>query len=97
MRTTAKNLYSSNGNKVPNQIEITQTKKNYCLHTFQSYQTTIAKIEYKNNIKKITFDTNALNYSRTTSKYLYKFMMMNRKEIDKLIKEKQIKFKNLNK
>lgn len=49
MRTTAKNLYSSNGNKVPNQIEITQTKKNYCLHTFQSYDTTIAQIEYKNN------------------------------------------------
>lgn len=97
MRTTARNLYSDNGNKVLNQIEITQTKKNYCLHTFQSYNTIVAKIEYKDNKRKITFDTHALNYSRTTSKYLYKFMMMNRKEIDKLIKEKQIKFKNLNK
>ena len=97
MRTTAKNLYSSNGNKVPNQIDIKQTKKNYCLHTFQSYDTTIAQIEYKNNKRKIIFDTNALNYSRTTSKYLYKFMLISRKEIEKLIKEKKIIFKNLNK
>lgn len=96
MITKVKNLYSNNGNKVPNQFEITQTKKNYCLHTFQSYDTIIAKIEYKNNSKKITFDNNALHYSRTTNKYLYNFMRMNRKKIDKLIKLKQIKFKDLN-
>ena len=96
MKTRVKNLYSNSGNKVPNQFEITQTKKNYCLHTFQSYDTIIAKIEYKNNSKKIIFDNNALHYSRTTSKYLYKFMLMNRKEIDKLINLKQIKFKDLN-
>ncbi len=96
MKTTVKNLYSNNGNKVPNQFEIIQTKKDYCKHIFQSYSTIIAQIEYKNNGKQIVFDTDALNYSRTTNRYLYKFMLMNRKEIDKLIKENKIKFKNLN-
>ena len=96
METKVKNLRSNNGNKVPNQFEIVQTKKDYCKHIFQSYQTTIATIEYKNNGKQIIFDTNALNYSRTTNRYLYKFMLMNRKEIEKLIKLKKIKFKDLN-
>ena len=96
MKTTVKNLLSKNGNKVPNQYEIIQRKKGYCKHIFQSYITTIAEIEYTNKGKQITFDTNALHYSRTTNRYLYKFMLMNRKEIDKLIKLNKIKFKNLN-
>ena len=73
-----------------------RSKKDYCLHTFQSYDTIIAKIEYKNNKKKIIFDTYAMEYSRTTNKYLYSFMLMNRQEINKLIKLNQITFKNLN-
>ncbi len=103
MKTTVKNLRSNNGNKVPNQFEITQRKKDSTKYIFQSYSTVIAQIEYKNNNRKIIFDTDALNYSRTTNRYLYKFMKskfhfstMNRKKIDELIKEKQIKFKNLN-
>ena len=96
MKTKVKNLYSNNGNKVPNQFEIIQTKKDYCKHIFQSYETVIAQIEYKNNGKQIIFDNDALNYSRTTNRYLYKFMLMNRKEIDKLIKQNKIKFKELN-
>lgn len=96
MKTTVKNLYSNKGNKVFNQFKITQTKKDYTKHIFQSYSTTIAQIEYKNNGKQIIFDNNALHYSRTTNRYLYQFMLMNRKEIDKLIKLKKIKFKNLN-
>lgn len=96
MKSTVKNLYSNNGNKVPNQFEIIQEKKDYCKHIFQSYSTIIATIEYKNNSKEIIFDNNALHYSRTTKRYLYKFMLMNRKEIDKLIKLNKIKFKNLN-
>ena len=96
MKTKTKNLRSNRGNFVPNQHEIIQTKKDYCLHTFQSYDTIIAKIEYKNNKKKIIFDTYAMEYSRTTNKYLYSFMLMNRQEINKLIKLNQITFKNLN-
>ena len=85
MKTKVRNLYSKNGNFVPNQFEIIQTRKNYCKHTFQSYDTIICEIEYKNNEKKITFDKWSLDYSRTTSRYLYQFMMMNRKEIQQLI------------
>ena len=97
MNIKANNLYSRNGNKVPNQIAIVQTKKDYCKEIFQSYDTTIASIEYKDNKRKILLDTYALEYSRTTSKYLYEFMRMNRKEIQKLIKQNKIKFTNLNK
>lgn len=97
MKTKTKNLRSNKGNFVPNQFEMITTKKDYCLHTFQSYDTIIAKIEYKDNKKKIIFDNHALNYSRTTSKYLYQFMLMNRQEINKLIKKNSITFKNLNK
>ena len=97
MQTKVKNLRSTNGNFVANQFETIQTKKDYCKHIFQSYDTIIATIEYKNNTKKILLDTYALEYSRTTSKYLYQFMLMNRKEIEKEIKENKIKLTNLNK
>tara|TARA_R110000851_G_scaffold114153_4_gene239154 strand:+ start:3312 stop:3605 length:294 start_codon:yes stop_codon:yes gene_type:complete len=97
MKTKTKNLRSSNGNFVANQFETIQTKKDYCKHIFQSYETIIATIEYKNNSKKVLLDNNALNYSRTTSKYLYQFMLMNRQEIEKEIKENKIKLTNLNK
>tara|TARA_R110000850_G_scaffold266886_2_gene397532 strand:+ start:38906 stop:39199 length:294 start_codon:yes stop_codon:yes gene_type:complete len=97
MKTKTKNLRSSNGNFVANQFETIQTKKDYCKHIFQSYDTIIATIEYKNNSKKVLLDNNALNYSRTTSKYLYQFMLMNRQEIEKEIKENKIKLTNLNK
>tara|TARA_R110001632_G_scaffold220232_1_gene350142 strand:- start:475 stop:768 length:294 start_codon:yes stop_codon:yes gene_type:complete len=97
MKTKTKNLRSSNGNFVANQFETIQTKKDYCKHIFQSYETIIATIEYKNNSKKVLLDNDALNYSRTTSKYLYQFMLMNRQEIEKEIKENKIKLTNLNK
>jgi hypothetical protein len=97
MKTKTKNLRSRNGNFIANQFEMIQTKKNYCKHIFQSYETIIATIEYKNNSKKVLLDNNALNYSRTTSKYLYQFMLMNRQEIEKQIKENKIKLTNLNK
>lgn len=97
MKLKAYNLRSPNGNFVPNQIKIVEIKKDYIKETFQSYDTTICSIEYKDNKRKILLDTYALGYSRTTSKYLYKFMYMNRKEIERLIKQNEIKFTNLNK
>ena len=97
MKTKVKNLRSRNGNFIANQFEVIQTKKNYCKHIFQSYNTIIATIEYKNNSKTVLLDTDALNYSRTTSRYLYQFMLMNRQEINKLTEQNLITFKNLNK
>lgn len=49
---------------------------------FQSYQTVMA---YK-HLWIITLKTN-YNISRTTSKYLYRFLWMNRNEIKKAIKD----------
>ena len=93
MKLQVKNLKSSNGNLVPNQFEIYSNGNYY----FQSYATIIAKLQIvKNKGRQIILDTNALYYSRTTSKYLYNWLRMNRKEIEKKIKNKEIKLKNLN-
>jgi|TARA_R100000482_G_scaffold124933_1_gene80038 hypothetical protein len=88
-----KNLISDKGNVIPNQFQIVNNNTIY----FQSYETIIAKINKRTMYcDEIILDTHALNYSRTTSKYLYKFLNMNRKEIENLIKKKEIKLKNLN-
>ena len=83
------NLRSRNGNFVPNQFEIYHKNELF----FQSYETIIVKID-KNG--KTILDTNALNYSRTTSKYLYHFLGYDKKEIQNRIKSKSIILKNLN-
>jgi hypothetical protein len=95
MKIQVNNLISDKGNYIPNQFRI---KINYDVY-FQSYDTIIAQKKLCSNdgVYKIILDSNALYYSRTTSKYLYKFLGMNRKEIEKKIKEKEIKLKNLNK
>ena len=80
------NMVSSRGNYVPNQFIITDDDGR---EIFKSYETIIA-IKDKG---KITLDNNALEYSRTTSKYLYLFLGMNRKEIKN---NKNITYKNLN-
>lgn len=84
------NLTSRNGNFVPNQFKIYHNKSVF----FQSYQTIIAKIDSKG---QTILDTFALEYSRTTSKYLYQFLGYDRKEIQNRIKNKSIILKNLNK
>ena len=77
-------------------------KKHSYKYYFQSYSTIIAKIDEtdktirENFQPQIILDNNALHYSRTTSKYLYKFLRMNRKQIENKIKNKEIKLKNLN-
>ena len=80
------NMTSHNGNYVPNQFIIEDDKGR---ETFQSYETTIAIFDHG----KITLDDNALHYSTTTSKYLYMFLGMDRKEI---LADKSIKYENLN-
>ena len=86
MRVKVQNMISNRGNAIANQFEIYVDGAKY----FQSYNTIIAKIEKGH---KITLDTNALDYSRTTSKYLYLFLDMDRKEI---LADKDIKYENLN-
>ena len=61
------NMYSSNGNKIPNQL-IVKLPENVTI--FQSYKTVIAQ----NRNGKIVLDSNALEYSATTTKYLKQFL-----------------------
>ena len=80
------NMISNRGNYVPNQFIITDDKGR---KFFQSYETIIAIVDDG----EIILDSDALDYSRTTSKYLYLFLGMNRKEIKN---NKNITYKNLN-
>ena len=80
------NMVSSRGNYAPNQFIIIDDKGR---KFFQSYETIIA-IKDKG---KITLDINSLDYSSTTSKYLYMFLGMNRKAIKN---DKSIIYENLN-
>lgn len=60
------NMLSSNGNKIPNQFIIESDNKT----VFQSYNTIVA---IKEN-GKVILDSNALEYSNTTLKYLKQFL-----------------------
>lgn len=66
MKLSVKNMTSSNGNLVPNQFIIDDGNKT----VFQSYNTIIA-IREKG---KVILDSNALEYSNTTLKYLKQFL-----------------------
>jgi len=105
------NMTSNNGNVVPNQIIIEDNKRKEVI--FQSYGTTIAKIIKKTSEfddknlrilsnKSIILDEKYWDYSRTTLKYLNKFITeythntTNTKEIRKLIKNDVIELSDLN-
>ena len=90
MKTQVSQMINNNGNPAANQFILTNAK----CKVFQSYETLIAKINHKDGV--ITLDKDALNYSRTTSKHLFIFLGLNRKEIEQRIKNKTIKLKNLN-
>jgi hypothetical protein len=83
-----KQLINANGNPAPNQFVITDGEK----QTFQSYETKIAEVERG----QVALDSGALNYSKTTSKHLFIFLGMDRKQIEKAIKAGTITVKNLN-
>ena len=95
MRIKVQNLRSSNNNPVPNQFLIYQNDNVY----FQSYYSTIAKIESNG---ELILDSNRWDYSRTTLKYLYNFIGQfkgfrpNKKSLTELIEANEIKTTNLN-
>ena len=82
------NLLSSSGNKVANQFVIENDNEIF----FQSYKSIIANV--KNG--KIFLDPVYYKYSKTTSKYLNRFLNMNSKEVQEGLKSGLIEFKNLN-
>lgn len=79
---------NSTGREIANQFIIEHEGKVY----FQSYATIIAMKE----AGKITIDTSAENYSRTTSKYLYQFLDTDRKSMLQDVKAGRIVRANLN-
>lgn len=84
-----RNMTSTRGNYVPNQFIINNNGE----EIFQSYETTIAKFGVDGTV---TLDENALDYSRTTSKYLYMFLNRDRKEIKKRIENGTYRIENMN-
>jgi len=82
------NIVNNNGNTVSNQFIISDGNRDI----FQSYKTIIA-IWSDNGI---ILDNDALNYSKTTSKYLYQFLGKDRKTILNLIKNGTITLRDLN-
>lgn len=82
------NLRTTRGNKVPNQFSIQSGNSIF----FQSYDAVIAEVT-----KGIIYlDPVFYNYSKTTSKYLYMFLNMSKKEIQEGLRSGKIQFKNLN-
>ncbi len=82
-------MINNSGNSAANQFEINYDN---CV-VFKSYNTIIAQ-QYRDG--SVVIDSDALEYSRTTSKHLYIFLDMTRKEIEASIKEGDILLKKLN-
>lgn len=79
--TSVTQLKNSNGDPVNSQFIILTDKGRY----FQSYETIVAFFPADGTTP--TLDKNALNYSKTTSKYLFKILGEDRKTIERRIKE----------
>ena len=88
LKTKVENFKNDNGKDIANQFIITDGDK----MVFQSYKTYVAI----KNRHGVILDTKALNYSTTTSKYLFRFLDMKRKEIENGIADGTIEVQNLN-
>lgn len=90
MNTRVTNMINANGNAAVNQFILSNAK----CEVFKSYNTLIAKRVYKTN--SLILDRNALNHSKTTSKHLFIFLGMTRKEVERDIKLGVILIEDLN-
>lgn len=90
MRVT--NMTSKSGNPVANQFIIEDRNK----RTFQSYDSTIAVIEYSQGRVSITLDEFYWNYSTITSKYRNLFLGETKKETQAKIDSGEYKLAELN-
>lgn len=88
MKTTVKNMTSSNGNKIANQFIINTSKA----RIFQSYDSIIVKKTSENTY----LDSYYWDYSKTTGKYRNMFLDETKKETQKKIDLGVYKLTNLN-
>lgn len=100
MTIKVKQLINDNNRPAANQFVLSDD--NGC-YIFQSYSTTIAKVEDIDDSYTVTLDIDALDYSRTTSKHLYiwlrdytRFDVHNKQDVLKLIKDDKVKTEVLN-
>ena len=93
MKVKVSNMTSPrSGREVANQFII---KIGDNLTVFQSYESVICH-ELRGNTGHILLDKDKWEYSKTTSKYLYQFLGMNKSEILEGIKSGKIILTNLN-
>jgi len=88
----AYNMKSSQGNKVPNQIIIMDGNKRY----FQSYDVIISMSDTSQDYCQTFLDEKYWNYSKTTSTYLNKFLVMTSAQVKDAIKKGELILTNLN-
>ena len=88
------NKTSKAGNRIANQFIITDAENN-CVY-FQSYDSIIAKIDYKQN-GRVYLDEHYWDYSQTTSKYRNIFLGGTTKDCQSKIDSGEYKLINLNK
>ena len=86
------NMISNRGNKVKDQFVITNANSDAY---FQSYSSIIAR--RINATDQVELDVNKWDYSRTTSKYLARFLGVPSKEVKRKVKSGEYKLTDLNK
>jgi len=86
------NMISNHGNKVKDQFVITNANSDAY---FQSYASIIAR--RINATDQVELDVNKWDYSRTTSKYLARFLGVPNKEVKRKVKSGEYKLTDLNK
>tara|TARA_R110002050_G_scaffold251981_1_gene390222 strand:+ start:235 stop:507 length:273 start_codon:yes stop_codon:yes gene_type:complete len=88
----AYNMTSSKGRKVPNQIIMYGNSKMY----FQSYNVIVAMSDSSEDFCQTYLDEKYWNYSKTTSKYLNKYLGMTSPQVKNAIKRGGLILTNLN-
>ena len=88
----AVNMTSSRGNKVPNQIIITDGNKRY----FQSYNVIVSMTDTSEDFCQTYLDEKYWDYSKTTSTYLNKYLGMTSQHVKNAIKRGELILTNLN-
>ena len=83
------NMYSPNGNQVPNQFEVTTERGKWS----RSYSSNIVLID---NDGQVWLDEHYWDYSATTSKYRNMFLGNATKDCKQLIRDGVYKLANLN-
>ena len=92
------NMTSNSGNTIANQFIITGSNDIGSYEIFQSYRSTIIKVQHgmESDGAGVFLDENKWDYSRTTGKYRNQFLGETKRETEAKIKSGEYKLVNLN-